>query len=167
MSMTADRCNSVRLPVFKKSFKSKGLAFAVSALLVAGASMPTPAVAFGIGFGGITIRIPGAGFGGGRGYRHHGGAVHHRHHDDEDNSDSADELTKEKPSDREAVSRQDINPKGSNPAISDPTASTASAVNGPSTASSPLKPVPALASDAPTTDAGVLNEHGPDFTPER
>jgi hypothetical protein len=148
------------------SFKAKGLALTFAAIIVAGMSIPTPAAAFSVGFGGIGIRIPG-GFGG-HGYRHHGSSRHHGHHEDEDDSDSADELTKGKPGDREAISKQqDLSPKKSNSAASDPAAAPATAGSGPSMASSPLKSAPALASDAPVAEATALNEHGPDFTPER
>jgi hypothetical protein len=165
MSMTADRCNSVRLPIFEKS---KRFALAISVLLVAGASMPTPAAAFGIGFGGISIRIPGGGFGGGHGYRHHGSGRHHGHHDDEDDSDSADGLTKGKPNDRDAVSKQeDLNPKGPSTAVVAPAADVRSTASESSTGSSALKPGPSLAPDIPTTETAALYEHGPDLTPER
>jgi hypothetical protein len=164
MSRTADHW--VGSELLGNSLKVKGFALALSAIVVAGMSIPTPAAAFSIGIGGIGIRIPG-GFGG-HGHRHYGSSRHHGHHEDEDDSGSADELTKGKPSDREAISKQqDLNPKSSSAAALDPSTGTPTALTGPSMASSPLKPTPALASDGPIAEATALNEHGPDFTPER
>jgi hypothetical protein len=176
MSTTADRrvgFDSVRLPVFGESLKGKGLtaglALAFSAILVAGTSIPTPAAAFGISFGGIRFHVPGGG-----GYRHHGGGGggghHHRHgHDDEDDNDSSDELTKGKSNERDNVTKQDLNPKTPSNVVLDPANGAPSpASSTPSNAGSAPKLVPAMATDGPTTaEASALYEHGPDFTPER